>query len=192
MQPTGISHSEPVTGVSAYVYGFKARAQRHHCLGYGTFTIRAEQLEALRKEYSRRIQPITYVPLLVKATALAIAKYPEANAILFKRVWGYRIVQFDKVDVNLPITRELDGQEVTFVATIRDAASKTLAEIQDELTAYERSAPDELYALQRFRRLARLPYWLVQAGALVDDPQSAFLCRECGNVWSDLHRGFLV
>ncbi len=157
-----IRRIEGVRGERAYVYGFKARAQRHHCLGYGTFAVDLQRMEELRKRYSRLVRPITYVPLFVKATALAVRQNPEANAILFRKLLGYRIVHFERVDVNLPITREVENRTITFIATIRNAADKTLREIQDELLHYERGKPDELFAIQRFQRLARMPFWLAQ------------------------------
>ena len=160
--PNRIVHRQTVRGEQAYVYGLKARAQQHHCLGYGTFCVDLENLEALRKEYSRRVRPITYLPLYVKATALAVQHHPEANAILFRKWFGLRIVQFEQVDVNLPITRQVGGQWITFIATVRNAAAKSLADIQEELTAYQRSPPEESFAIRRLLRFARMPLWLAQ------------------------------
>ena len=160
--PNRIRHRQTVRGEQAYVYGLNARAQRHHCLGYGTFAVDLENLEALRKEYSRRIRPITYLPLYVKATALAVQRNPEANAILFRKWFGLRIVQFEQVDVSLPITRKVEGRWLTFIGTVRNAAAKSLAAIQDELTAYQRCPPQESFAIRRLLRFARMPLWLAQ------------------------------
>ena len=158
-QVTGVA---PVRGELAYVYGFKDRVRRHHCLGYGTFDVDVSRLESVRKKYSRLIQPITDKSIFVKATALAIQRSPEANAILFRRWFGYRIVQFERVDVNLPITREFEGRIVTFIATIRDAAAKSLAQIQAEITSHQRRPAEECVALARFQRFAKMPLWLAR------------------------------
>jgi pyruvate/2-oxoglutarate dehydrogenase complex dihydrolipoamide acyltransferase (E2) component len=160
--PNRICHSEPVRGERGYVYGLKARAQRHHCLGYGTFSVDLKALEPLRKEYSRRIRPITYLPLYVKATALAVQRNPEANAVLFRKLFGYHIVRFEQVDVNLPITRQLGDRPTTFIGTVRNAAAKSLACIQDELRDYQRGPPEKSFAIRRFLRLARMPFWLAR------------------------------
>src|SRR5688572_13003678 len=110
MTPTNrILHSAPVRGESAYAYAFKARARDHHCLGYGTFDADLSRLQPLRKEYSRRVAPITNLALYVKAVALAVAQNPDANAILFRKLFGYRVVRFEKIGVNLPITRDVAG-----------------------------------------------------------------------------------
>ena len=160
--PNRILQHQDVAGELAYVYGLKARAQRHHCLGYGTFTVDVEGLGALRRRYSQMVSPITYLPIWIKATALAIREHPEANTILFKKLFGHRLVRFEQVDVNIPITRELDGRQITFIATVRDAPNKSLSQIQRELTALQRSAADENFALERYRKLARVPSWLVR------------------------------
>ena len=150
---------QPVRGEQAYIYCLKARAQRHHCLGYGTFSVDLDSLEHHRKEYCRRIKPITHVPLYIKATALALQRNPEANAILFKKLFGLRIVRFETVDVNLPITRMIEDRMVTFIGTVRNAGAKTLAAIQDEVTAYQRCTPSASFAIRRIQRFSRMPLW---------------------------------
>lgn len=155
-----IASSATVRGESAYVYAFKARAKNHHCLGHGTMSVDFAQIEALRRQYSKEKKPITYLPIFVKATALAVQKTPEANAILFKKLFGYRIVQFEQVDVNLPITRKVDGRLITFIGTIRNAPHKTLSEIQDELTHLQRCPPEESFAIQRIQKFSKMPLWL--------------------------------
>ncbi len=160
--PNRICRQQTVRGEQAYLYGFKARAQQHHCLGYGTFSVNLDALEPRRKEYSRRVRPITNLPLYVKATALAIQRNPQANAILFKKLFGLRIVQFEQVDVNLPFTRKIGERWITFVGTIRNAAAKTLGQIQEEITTYQRGPAEENFAIQRLLRFDRMPLWLAR------------------------------
>ncbi len=162
MPANRILQRENLAGELAYVYGLKARAQRHHCLGYGTFTVDVEGLSALRRRYSRQVGPITYLPIWIKATALAIERHPEANTILFRKPFGHRLVRFEQVDVNVPVTRQLDGHTITFIGTVRDAAHKSLLQIQQELTAIQREPPQTNFALQRYRKLARIPSWLIR------------------------------
>ncbi len=161
-----IAGDEPLRGESAYVYAFKKRAKEHHCLGWGTFAVDLTHLSPLRKAYSRKKQPITYRALYIKALALALQKTPEANAILFKKWLGFfgrrRIVRFSQVDVNIPITREVDGKMVTLIGTVRDPATKTLAQIQDELNHFQRCKPEESFHIQRMRKFARMPLWLAR------------------------------
>src|ERR1700694_4480242 len=146
MEPNGICGWQTLRGETAYLYGLKARAKNPPCLGYGTFTVDLGPLEQLRKGYSRRVRPITYLPLYVKAMALAMQRNPEANAILFRKLFGLRIVRFEKVDVNLPITRKVGNRSITFIGTIRDAPAKSLAQIQDELAAYQRCPAEASFA----------------------------------------------
>jgi len=157
-----ICRDQTVRGEQAYLYCLKARAQRHHCLGYGTFSVDLACLERHRKQYSRLVRPITYVPLYVKATALAVQRNPEANGMLFKKPFGLRIVQFERVDVDLPITRMLADRPITFLGTVRNAAAKSLAEIQDELLEYQRGLLQESSAIRRLLRFGRMPLWVAR------------------------------
>jgi pyruvate/2-oxoglutarate dehydrogenase complex dihydrolipoamide acyltransferase (E2) component len=187
--PNRICHSEAVRGERAYVYGLKARAQRHHCLGYGTFAVDLEALESLRKEYSRRVRPITYLPIYVKATALAVQRNPEANAVLFRKLFGYRIVRFEQVDVNLPITRQVGDRHITFIGTVRNAAAKSLACIQDEIRDYQRGPPEKSFAIRRFLRLARMPFWLTRLVHWRLTRSPAFYIRNVGTCGLTLVEG---
>lgn len=162
MDENRIRETRPIRGESAYLYSFKNRARRHHCLGYGIFSVDLTKLEEARKAYSRAVRPITYKPLLIKATALAVRETPEANAILFRRWLGLQVVQFENVDVNFPVTRELGERTITYVATIRDPAVKSLSKIQDELRHFQRASPEECSALRRFERFANAPLWLAR------------------------------
>lgn len=157
-----IAQALPVRGESAYLYAFKARARDHHCLGYGTFEVDLGRIEPLRKEYSRRLSPITNLALYVKAVGLALARNPEANAVLFRRPFGLQVVRFERVDVNLPVTRKLGDRVITFIGTVRDAPNKTLAQIQAEITEYQRCPPEQSFAIKRFLAFDHKPLWLAK------------------------------
>jgi pyruvate/2-oxoglutarate dehydrogenase complex dihydrolipoamide acyltransferase (E2) component len=152
-----ISQTQPVTGVAAYLYGLKRRAQRHHCVGYGVFKANVEEMDRLRREYSRRIRPITSLPILIKATALAVAQVPQANSVLFKRWFGHRIVRFAHVDVNVPITRSAESEVLTFLVIVRRANEKSLVEIQDQLEYAAKGPPDKVPEIVRITKASRLP-----------------------------------
>ena len=136
-----ICESRSVQGLDAYMYAFKARAQRHHCLGYGTASLDVEALLRLHKQYCHSIRPITFTTLYVKATALALARNPEANAVLFRKPLGYRVVRFEQVDVNLPITRKLAG-EPEMSAAIEHVDERAADPVADR-TADQRSRGEQ-------------------------------------------------
>jgi pyruvate/2-oxoglutarate dehydrogenase complex dihydrolipoamide acyltransferase (E2) component len=159
---SNIASVRPLRGEEAFVYGFKERAQRNHCLAYGTFSAEMDQLESLRKQYSRTITPITNVALYVKAMALAVQQNPQGNAILFRGWFGPRIVQFRHVDVNLPITRKLGDRSITFIGTVRSAPAKSLSVIQRELTQYQRCRPEESHSIRRVLWFDGKPLWLAR------------------------------
>jgi hypothetical protein len=157
-----IEKARRLVGVEAYIWAFKQRAQVHHCIGYGTFRVEVDRMSELRKRYAREVTPITLLPIIVKATALAIERNPEANAILFKNMIGYRIVSFDRADVNVPVTRTLDGRPFTFLVTVRGAAYKQLDVIQEEISNAQRCPAEDLPQLLRMKRFAHLPLWLAR------------------------------
>lgn len=152
-----IAESAPLVGTGAYVHGLKRRAQRHHCVGYGVFRANVEELSRLRHEYSQRVRPITTLPILVKATALAVAQVPQANSVLFKSLLGHRVVRFTDVDVNVPITRLVRGEPLTFLVIVRKANVKSLVDIQDQLEHVLKSPPEQVAEITRITKAARLP-----------------------------------
>jgi pyruvate/2-oxoglutarate dehydrogenase complex dihydrolipoamide acyltransferase (E2) component len=146
--------SNPLTSVETYMYGLKSRANLDHCLGNGMFPVDATELCAVRKQYSKQVRAVTLTPFFVKAVALTIRANPCANRILFQRFpFRRRIANFDVIDVNVPVTRLLDGVQTTFIGTIRGADKLTLAEIQDELTRLQREPPEELPILRKMAKL---------------------------------------
>jgi pyruvate/2-oxoglutarate dehydrogenase complex dihydrolipoamide acyltransferase (E2) component len=160
--PSSIASVRSLRGEEAFVYGLKERAKRNHCLAYGTFSVQMEQLESLRKQYSRAVAPITNVALFVKAAALAVQRNPQANAILFRGWLEPRIVQFRQVDVNLPVTRQLGDRLITFIGVVRSAPDKLLAEIQGELTQYQRCLPHDSPSIRRVLWFDGKPLWLAR------------------------------
>jgi pyruvate/2-oxoglutarate dehydrogenase complex dihydrolipoamide acyltransferase (E2) component len=150
--------SEPLTAIETYMYGLKARAHLHHCLGNGLFPVELTKLSAMRKRYSKQVQPVTLMPFFIKAVALSVRAVPGVNRILFRRFpFGRRIVRFEVVDVNVPITRNIGGQRVTFIGTIRGADKLKIAAIQDDLVHMQRSPPAESPYIEKVQKLKRAP-----------------------------------
>lgn len=150
--------SERMTSIETYMYGLKRRAQEHHNQVFGTFPVDVTELMALRKRYSKEVRPVTLLPFFIKAIALSVKENPQANRILFKRFpWGRRIVRFASVDVNLPITRKIGDEIVTFVGTLRAVDTMTLAQIQDELVKLQRGPPEDSPYIQKIVKLKAAP-----------------------------------
>lgn len=150
--------SEPLTAVETYMYGLKARAHLHHCLGNGMFPVELTKLGAIRRRYSKQVQPVTLIPFFIKAVALSVRAVPDVNRILFRRIpFGRRIVRFEVIDVNIPITRKVAGERVTFIGTIRGADTLSIAEIQDQLAHMQRGAPAESPYIEKVQKLKRAP-----------------------------------
>jgi pyruvate/2-oxoglutarate dehydrogenase complex dihydrolipoamide acyltransferase (E2) component len=143
------------------MYGLKARAHLHHCLGNGMFPVELTKLQIMRKRYSKQVKPVTLMPFFIKAVALSVRAIPDVNRILFRRFpFGRRIVRFEVVDVNIPITRNISGERVTFIGTIRGADELTIAEIQHELAHMQRGTPEDSLYIEKVQKLKRAPAFI--------------------------------
>lgn len=150
--------SKPLTSVETYMYGLKSRAHLDHCHGHAAFPVELTELNAMRKRYSKQIQAVTLTPFFIKAVALAVRATPGATRILFQRFpFRRRIVHFDAVDVNVPITRTINGELVTFIGIIRGADKLTIAEIQNELTHLQRDPPEQSPYIRKLQKLKNAP-----------------------------------
>ncbi|MDH3440420.1 MAG: 2-oxo acid dehydrogenase subunit E2 [Gammaproteobacteria bacterium] len=149
-------HSKPLGPVEAYMYGLKSRAHLHHCLGNAAFPVDLTNLTAARKRYSREVRAVTLMPFFIKAAALSYRANPAATRILFQRFpFRRKIVQFDAVDINIPVTRVVEGEQVTFIGIIRNADKLSIAEIQEAHTRLHRDPPEQSVYLQKLARLRK-------------------------------------
>lgn len=161
--------SKPLSAIETYMHGLKARSHLHHCHGHALFPVDLTELGTMRKRYCKAVRPVTLTPFFIKAVALAIRANPSANKILFQRFpFRRRIVQFDVIDVNIPVTRDVNGERITFIGTIRGADKLSIAEIQDELLHLHRDPPEQSSYLQKIEKLknastfaVKLYHWLM-------------------------------
>ena len=173
--------SERLTSIETYMFGLKARAHLHHCLVHGTFSVELTRLAVLRKTYCRSVRPATLLPFIIKAVALAVRRTPQVNRILFRHVpWGRRIVRFDDVDVNVPITRRIGDEMVTFIGTIRRADTLSVAAIQDALEHLQRGPASDSRDLEKVRKLARAPRFVASLFHWLMTRSPAFYIRNAG------------
>ena len=149
---------DKMTSIETYMYGLKKRAQEHHCIVHGTFPVDLTAIAALRKRYSRAVRPVTLLPFFIKAVALSVRSTPNANRILFRRFpFGRRIARFSAIDVNVPITRMVDGELMTFIGTLRNVDGMTIGQIQDALEQMQRGDPAASPYIEKLRKLKRAP-----------------------------------
>lgn len=180
--PAGVAfRSDRMTSMETYLYGLKRRAHLHHCLVHGTFSVDLTELTALRKRFSKAIRPVTLLPFFVKAVALAVRATPGVNAILFRRFpFGRRIVRFRSVDVNLPITRRIDGQWTTFIGTLRDVDTLSVAAIQDQIEQLQRGDPATSPSMQKVRKLKGAPPFIASLFHWLMTWSPAFYLKNAG------------
>jgi pyruvate/2-oxoglutarate dehydrogenase complex dihydrolipoamide acyltransferase (E2) component len=173
--------SERMTSLETYMYGLKQRAHQHHDLVFGTFPVELTRLTTLRRRYSKEVRPVTLLPLFLKAIALSVQQNPAANRILFKRFpFGLRIVRFKGVDVNLPITRKLGDETVTFIGTLRDVDRMTVAQIQDELARLQKGPATDSPYIQKIIKLKKAPPFVARVFHWLMTRSPAFYLKNAG------------
>lgn len=173
--------SNSLDAMGTYMYGLKSRAQRHHCLGNGMFPVEMTRLMTMRKHYSKSIRPVTLTAILVKAVALTVRKHAAARRILFQRFpLRRRIVEFDVVDVNVPISRDVDGKPVLFIGVVRGADGLAIADIQDELTRLQRQPPAESPNLSKLASMQKAPRFAISLYHWLMSRSPAFYLRNAG------------
>lgn len=108
------------------------------------------------QEFCRRYRrthrvPLTYLHLMIKASAVMLKTFPSANYMLD----GYKIVVPDSIDIGVSVAGE---ETVTPVVVIRNADQKSLGEIVQEFKQKKRQAlAAEQENLRKLRQAAR---WL--------------------------------
>jgi len=131
---------------------------------YGTLEIRMDKamayIAAYREATGRRL---TVTHLLAKAMAMALARMPDANAIIrWNRIYLRKVIA---IFMQVVMTDEGEDKIDLSGATIYDVDKKTLAQIVDEVeatVAKVRQRKDE--ALEKARgTLKALPYFLLHA-----------------------------
>jgi pyruvate/2-oxoglutarate dehydrogenase complex dihydrolipoamide acyltransferase (E2) component len=97
---------------------------------YGTMRVRMDEslryIEAFRKKHGKKL---TVTHLVAKAIGLALAKCPDANAILrFNSIW-----RRESIDVSILVLMEEDGKADLSAAKVLKIDQKSLLEIVEEL-----------------------------------------------------------
>ncbi|NMG30297.1 2-oxo acid dehydrogenase subunit E2 [Aromatoleum evansii] len=112
----------------------------------------------------RRATP--YTAFVVKATAMALADFPYANARLFPRfpqlLLGTSTVRFSRCDMAVAVERSEPGMEGTaFCDILRSANEQSLDEISDWLQILSTATPENNKQWNEFSNaIRRLPRWL--------------------------------
>lgn len=87
----------------------------------------------IAKAWEERGKKAPWTAIVVKATALMAERHPDVNRAIFHTFYGTRIVEFDKVIVNLPIMLKENGHSVLGAIPIPEPQKLGVAEIQDRI-----------------------------------------------------------
>lgn len=142
------------------IYGFDIVQNSHNFMAILEFDI-----TGLRRFLrDRRIKGSggSLFAFFLKAIATCLSEYPALNAMANHR----RTTEFDRVDISVPIELIRDGQSINKQYLIKDAARKSVRDIDQELTASKNDpSGQDGYILSRplQRLFSILPRWLVVA-----------------------------
>jgi pyruvate/2-oxoglutarate dehydrogenase complex dihydrolipoamide acyltransferase (E2) component len=108
-------------------------------------------------------QPVSFLGWALKCLSQAIREYPEACAIYLPK---RRLLLLPTIDLNVVVEREVQGQRVPLPVVIRDAGSKSMAQLSAEVLRAQEEPLSEQIVLgagrARFseRLYCLLPAWL--------------------------------
>jgi len=111
-------------------------------------------VEAVRETLDRTSVRPSYTSFMVKAVATTLREMPRANRAAIEVPFFKRIYRFKSQDVTTAVERNDGGDAAVFVYTVRDAASKSLNEIDRELKGLSTTEADsDDPRLERWRRM---------------------------------------
>ncbi len=99
----------------------------------------------IRQAYrDRHRKPAPLLAIMVRALSLLARRRPEVNRVVFRTLFGTRIVEPDYVAVNLPILLTVGDRRIVSAITVRDADRRALSVVQDEISASLNTDPSSL------------------------------------------------
>ncbi len=109
------------------VDGFDAVPAGHNMMALIEFDItEARKILKAQKKNSKKVSLFSFA---VKSIATALNEYKELNSIRS----GNRIIEFEDIDINVPIELNSDGEKFVHQIVVRNAAKKTIEEINHEI-----------------------------------------------------------
>lgn len=126
----------------------------------------------------------SYFAMFLKAYSLVCNEHPELRRS-FLTFPGERLHQHHCNVANLPIAREIDGEEAVLGILIRHPEKMPLAEIDSRIREARTRPIDEIADFRRLLRLGRLPTWIRRF--------AWWLGLNCNGHWRARHLGtFLI
>jgi pyruvate/2-oxoglutarate dehydrogenase complex dihydrolipoamide acyltransferase (E2) component len=122
-----------------------------------------EQIRAIEAETGTAL---SFTAFVVSCLGAAVAEHPHVNRY---RDWRGRTYEFEDVDVNVLVEREVDGERIGVPHVVRAANRRTVRSIHDEIRRVQADTADSPEAgIERFarrlpgflrRQVWRLPQW---------------------------------
>ncbi|MEU6093123.1 2-oxo acid dehydrogenase subunit E2 [Streptomyces sp. NPDC047085] len=135
---------------------------------------RVQEHRAAARARGERYSVVTY---LLHAAGRALARHPEANAVMAPGWPGLlrapRIVRYDSVTAKLALDRPVEGERTVLSALVPRLETASLREIQDRVDRYRGEEAAQLPEFKGVRALGGLPVLLGRLGfaAALRDPR---------------------
>jgi pyruvate/2-oxoglutarate dehydrogenase complex dihydrolipoamide acyltransferase (E2) component len=148
----------PISSNRRRIYHFLQRSLRFHAPCTVGTEVDVTDLRAALAAARARGEAAGFTAALVKATGVVVRRHPGFNRHLFHGPLGRKIVEFDDVHCALMVQRKDEtGEDVLFPAILRDADTRTVAELAATIDRYKHGALEELPEYQALARLRKLP-----------------------------------
>ncbi len=86
------------------------------------------------QQYQAQDSRPPFTAIVVKALGLAAQRMPALNRMYVPSVWGHRVVEFDRLTVNLPVALyDEQGRPHTSAMFVQDVEKKSVTTIREEI-----------------------------------------------------------
>jgi hypothetical protein len=106
-------------------------------------------LTKLANKYEQAGRPVPYTAVLIKAAAMLAKARPSIHRMVVKTFYGLRMIEFENPAVNVPIYIPHGNRKYLTAAVIKDAHTKSIAQIRSEIRSTKRQ-PVEKLMINRF------------------------------------------
>jgi pyruvate/2-oxoglutarate dehydrogenase complex dihydrolipoamide acyltransferase (E2) component len=108
---------------------------RHKHIMHGLVEIDVTRPRQSLQEYKARTgETLSFTAFIAACVGQAVEKYKEVHAY---RNWRGQLILFDDVDIAIMVERDIQGQKIPLVHIIRQANTKTVRDIHEEIRSVQ-------------------------------------------------------
>ncbi|MEC9071228.1 MAG: 2-oxo acid dehydrogenase subunit E2 [Myxococcota bacterium] len=154
---------EPLSNNRFFLYEHLTRAKRFHCSVSGVYQYDVTDLLVELNRQKAEGRAISFVSLLVKATALVLERHPRMNRHLFHGLFRKFEVDFGTISCTLIVHRfGPDGEDILFPVIIDRPHERTMDDIYDEIRHFKKAPLNEIPQIGAFERIKKMPRFMIR------------------------------